>query len=120
MIGTVEVERIPIRCIVGIHPFERVQEQDIAIDVSMDLDFAEASVTERVGATVDYTAVAKAVTDLVMERKYQLIETMAEECARLVLSEWPRVESTTIVVHKPAAVPEAVDTRVKVVRRRNP
>jgi len=120
MIGTVEVERIGIRCIVGIHPFERVQEQDIGIDVAMDLDFAEASVTERVGATVDYTAVAKAITDLVVERKYQLIETMAEECARLVLSQWPRVVSTTIVVHKPAAVPEAADTRVKVVRRRDP
>ena len=118
MIGTVEVERIGIRCIVGIHPFERVQEQDIGIDVSMDLDFAEASVTERVGATVDYTAEAKEVAELVVERKYQLIETMAEEIAKFVLARHSMVETVRVRIHKPRAVPQAKDTRVRVERSR--
>lgn len=119
MIGTIDIAGIRVRCIVGIHPHERVQEQDIAIDVSMDLDFAEAAETEDVGATVDYTEVAGALAALAVERRYQLIETMAEECAALVLGRWPRVESATVAIHKPAAVPAAADTRVKVVRRRS-
>lgn len=118
MIGTIDLAGIRVRCIVGIHPFERTQEQDIAIDVSMDLDFAEAAATENVNATVDYTEVASALSALAVERKYQLIETMAEDCAALVLDRWQRIESATVVIHKPAAVPEAADTRVKVARRR--
>lgn len=116
MIGTIELERVRIECIVGIHPHERVQEQTIEIDVAMDIDFAEAAGTECVDATIDYTEVARVLAELVVERKYQLVETMAEEAASLVLGSWPRVQRVEIVVHKPAAVPQARDTRVRVVR----
>lgn len=119
MIGTIEVSRILVRCIVGILPFERVQEQEIGIDVSMDLDFAEAAATEDVAATVDYTEVARTLSELAVERKYQLIETMAEDCAAAVLARWPRVESVAVAIHKPAAVPEAADTVARVARRRS-
>ena len=118
MIGTIEVAGIRVRCIVGILPSERVQEQDVRIDASMDLDFAEAAATGNIESTVDYVEVARALSELAVEREYELIETMAEECAALVLGRWPRVESVAIAVHKPAAVPEADDTLAKVVRRR--
>lgn len=118
MIGTIELEQIRIRCIVGIHDFERVQEQTIGIDVGMELDFADAAATEHIDSTVDYSGVARQLTDLVTERKYQLIETMAEEAASLVLARWTRVLRVAITIHKPAAVPEAQDTRVKVSRSR--
>lgn len=116
MIGTIELERIHVDCIVGIHPHERVREQSIELDVAMDLDFAEAAGTELVEATIDYTEVARILTELVVGRKYQLVETMAEEAASLVLTTWPRVRRVEIVVHKPAAVPQARDTRVRVIR----
>lgn len=118
MMGTIELEQIRIRCIVGIHDFERVQEQSVGIDVAMEVDFADAATTEHIDATVDYSAVARELIDLVVGRRYQLIETMAEESARLVLERFPRVATVGITVHKPAAVPEASDTRVKVVRSR--
>ncbi len=116
MIGTIELERVRIECIVGIHPHERVQEQTIELDVAMDIDFAEAAATEHVDGTIDYTAVARVLSELVVERKYQLVETMAEEAASMVLATWPRIRRVEIVVHKPAAVPQARDTRVRVVR----
>ena len=118
MIGTIEVAGIRVRCIVGILPFERIQEQDIRIDVSMELDFAEAAATGDIYATVDYAEVARTLSALVVERKYLLIETMIEECAALVLDRWHRVESVSIAVHKPAAIPQADDTRARIVRRR--
>lgn len=118
MMGTIELEQIRIRCIVGIHDFERVQEQSVGIDVAMETDFAEAAATEHIDATVDYSAVARELTELAVQRRFQLIETMAEEAAKLVLERFPRVSTVGITVHKPAAVPEATDTRVKVVRSR--
>ncbi|MCB9496568.1 MAG: dihydroneopterin aldolase [Fibrobacteria bacterium] len=118
MIGTIELDRIGIRCIVGIHDFERIQEQDIGIDVSMDLDFAPAAASECVEDTIDYTLVASTVRDLAVEGRFQLIETLAERAASLILEKWPRVQVVRVVVHKPAAVPAARDTRVRVERRR--
>jgi 7,8-dihydroneopterin aldolase/epimerase/oxygenase len=118
MIGTIELERLEIDCIVGILPFERVTEQKIFVDVSMELDFAPPSASEDVADTIDYTVVSREITDLVRERKYQLIETMAVECVDLVLSRHTTVDRAAIAVHKPAAVPQAKDTVVRFGRSR--
>jgi len=116
--GTIELERLAVRCIVGIHPFERVQEQDVFLDIAMDLDFSPAAASENVRDTVDYSALAEDLSALVRDRKFQLIETMAEACAFRVLGTHPGVERVRVAVHKPAAVPEAADTRVRVERLR--
>jgi len=118
MTGTIELERLAVRCIVGILPFERVTEQDIFLDVSMDLDFSPAAASERVEDTVDYASLAQSLSTLVKEREFQLVETMAESCASLVLDSHARVERVRVTVHKPAAVPQAADTRVRVERVR--
>ena len=118
MTGTIEIERLAVRCIVGIHPFERVQEQEVFLDIAMDLDFSPAAASEKVDDTVDYSAMTEDLHDLVRDRKFQLIETMAEVCARRVLDRHPAVGRVRIAVHKPAAVPGAADTRVRVERIR--
>lgn len=118
MIGTIELERLEIDCIVGILPHERVTEQKIFVDVAMDLDFAPAAASEDVADTIDYTVVSAELAALVRERKYQLIETMAVECVELVLLRHPAVERTSVAIHKPAAVPQAKDTVVRFGRAR--
>lgn len=118
MRGTIELERLEIDCIVGIHPFERVQEQKVFLDVLLDIDFAPAAASENVADTIDYTEVAAALADLVRTRRYQLIETMAVEGVELLLSRHPQVERAEIAVHKPAAVPQARDTVVRFGRSR--
>ena len=118
MIGTIELERIPVRCIVGIFPNERLEEQQIFLDVSMDLDFGPAAASEMVTDTVDYAGVADELEALVIAGRFQLIETMAERCAAHVLSTHAIVQRVRVVVHKPAAVPRAQDTRVGVERGR--
>lgn len=118
MVGTIELERIAIRCIVGILPSERVEEQDIFLDVSMDLDFGPASACEDVDKTVDYASLAVALSTLVRDGKFRLIETLAESCAAFVLGEHSAVGKVRVCVHKPAAVRVASDVRVRVERTR--
>jgi dihydroneopterin aldolase len=118
MLGTIELERLAVRCIVGILPFERREEQDVFLDVSMDLDFARARASENVADTVDYASLALELSTLVRREKFQLIETLAESCAEHVLGTRGAVERVRIAVHKPAAVPQALDTRVRVERAR--
>ncbi|MBK8802593.1 MAG: dihydroneopterin aldolase [Fibrobacteres bacterium] len=118
MLGTIELESLAIPCIVGIFPFERIQEQPVFASIAMDLDFAPAAASESVDDTVDYAALAESIHALVREAKFQLIETMAEEIAKHILSAHPQVESVRVAVHKPQAVPQAKDTRVRVARSR--
>ncbi|HNY30684.1 MAG TPA: dihydroneopterin aldolase [Fibrobacteria bacterium] len=118
MLGTIELDSLAIPCIVGILPFERVEEQPVFVDLELDLDFGPAAGSESIEDTVDYAALAESIHELVKEAKFQLIETMAEEIAKFVLARHSMVETVRVRIHKPRAVPQAKDTRVRVERSR--
>jgi len=118
MLGTLELRDLHVRCIVGIFPHERQNEQDVYLDIEMDFDFAPAAQSEDINQTIDYTAVASSLTNLIVEQKFQLIETMSEKCAQLLLASYPQIDRVAISVKKPAAVPQAKNPIASVERRR--
>ena len=102
----------------GVFDFEREQGQDFVIDVIAWLDLGAAARGDELAATVHYGELAEAVTHAVASDPVDLIETVAERVARVVLS-FP-AERTEVTVHKPDA-PIAVpfgDVAVTVVRDR--
>ena len=119
MIGTTGLHGLRVECIVGIHPHERDTPQSVLFDIDLDYDFAAAATGDAIDAAVDYTAVASQVTDLAQRRQFQLIETMAEESAALLLSRFPQVSRVRIEIRKPAAVPAAECSFVRVERMRS-
>jgi len=114
MNAIVALDRLPITCIVGILPEERVNLQEIFLDVRLQVDVSEAVETEEVEFTVNYAELADELTEFVIEQRFQLIETMAARCGQLVLANHPRVDWCEIVVNKPKAVPRAGGTWVSV------
>jgi len=117
--GTVGLRRLRIDCIVGIHPHERDEEQPLFLDVELDRDFAKAADSESVVDTVDYSQVASLLSELALERRYQLIETFAEEAAVLLLQRFTSVLAVRITIEKPQAVPAADAAFVRVERERS-
>ncbi len=115
MIGTIFVEGLKILCIVGIHPEERIIEQALIVDCEFDRDFEACAAQDDFAKTVDYTLVAERLTHLAQEKRYQLIETYAEESAALVLAEF-NARRVAIKVMKPAAIPQANWAAVQVER----
>jgi dihydroneopterin aldolase len=102
----------------GVFDFEREQGQDFLIDVIAWLDLGAAARGDELAATVHYGELAVAVTEAVAADPVDLIETVAERVARVVLG-FP-VERTDVTVHKPDA-PVGVpftDVAVTVVRDR--
>ena len=103
----------------GVLPDERRDGQEFVIDVTAWLDLASAAAGDDLTKTVHYGELAEAIVRAVERDPVDLIETVAERCAALVLSH-RAVERVEITVHKPAApiaVPFA-DVEVTVVRER--
>ena len=119
MIGSIGLEGLQIHCIVGIHPHERVTEQDLFVDISVACDFAAAAEADRVEHTIDYDRISNELTALAVTRQYQLIETFAEESAALLFTLFPSVRGVEMTVRKPAAVPAAACSFVHVQRERH-
>ena len=119
MTGTTGLKGLHVDCIIGIYEHERVKEQALLVDVELDYDFAGPAASDAIADAVDYDRVASGVTRLARQRAFQLIETLAEEAARLLLAEFPQVQRVRLEVRKPAAVPSASCSFVRVERARS-
>lgn len=119
MIGTTGIRNLQIDCIVGIYEHERQRPQRVFVDVELDYDFETAARWDKIGDAVDYDDVAQQLTDLIRRQGFQLIETMAEAAAVMLLDQLGMVQTVRLEVRKPAAVPSADYSFVRIERRRS-
>ena len=118
MIGTTGLQALRVDCIVGIYEHERNARQPVIVDVEIDYDFAAAAASDAITDAVDYDGVARAITELAERRGFQLIETMAEETAAMLLAQIPAATRVKLEIRKPDAVPAAACSFVRVERTR--
>lgn len=102
----------------GVLPHERVEGQLFIVDVRLHLALAQAAAGDELAATVDYGELANRVVKAVESDPVDLIETVAERVAELVLS-YERVDAVEVTVHKPNAPIAVQFDDVAVTLRRN-
>ena len=102
--------------IIGIYDWERHTPQTVVIDLEVGADITEAARTEDIAATVSYKDIADRIEQFVSDSRFQLVETLAERIAELVLTEF-KVPWLKLAVGKPGAVPAARDVGVIIERR---
>jgi len=82
-------------CVIGVWDWERRIRQRVSIDLEMAADIRRAAAGDQLEDTLRYTDVAKRVTAFVEASEFQLIETLAERVAAVLLEEfeipWCRV-----------------------------
>lgn len=118
MLGTAGLHALRVECIVGIYPHERARAQTLLVDVEVDYDFAPAAASDAIPDAVDYDDIGASVTALATERRFQLIETLAEEAAAMLLTRVRRARTVRLTIRKPEAVPAAAYAYVRVERTR--
>lgn len=112
------IRGLKIRAIVGILPWERKIPQTLLLDVDLTTDIRAAAASEDISKTVDYSAVAERLTVFIQESRFQLIETLAERSAGLILEEFG-VPEVRLLVSKPEAVPATDTVCIEINRSRN-
>lgn len=106
-----------IETTIGIWEWERRIRQFVSIDLEMGADIARAAATDRIEDTLNYKAVAKRVQEFVGGSSFQLVETLAERIAALVLEEF-ELPWIRVTVNKPGAIRGARDVGVSIRRDR--
>jgi dihydroneopterin aldolase len=87
----------------------------VAIDLEMSADIRKAAATDSVDDTLNYKLVAKRLQQFVGESSFQLVETLAEKIAGIVLDEF-EVSWVKVKVNKPGAIRGARDVGVLIER----
>jgi dihydroneopterin aldolase len=111
------IRDLRIDTVIGIYDWEREIRQTVVFDLEMGSDIALAAATDAIEDTLDYKAVSKRLVEFVNGSKFQLVETLAERCATLVLEEF-KVPWVRLTLNKVGAVSAARDVGVIIERGR--
>ncbi len=114
---TIFLHELRVETTIGVWDWERKIRQTVSIDLEMGADIKGAAEKDDVDSTLNYKAVAKRVRQFVIESEYQLVETLAENIASLVLEEFD-VPWIQVRVSKPKAISGANDVGVLIYRTR--
>jgi dihydroneopterin aldolase len=111
----VYIRELKIDCVIGMYDWEREIQQTVALDLEMAHDISAAAASDAIEDTLNYKAVADALTAFVGSSEFLLVEAMAEQCAALVQRDFA-VPWLRLRVSKPGAMAAARDVGVIIER----
>ena len=113
------LNNLKIDTVIGIFEWERKIKQSVVIDLEMATDIAKAAATDSIEDTLDYKAVAKRLIAFVGESEFQLVETLTERIAGIILEEF-NVPWVKVRLNKQGAVRGARDVGIIIERGQKP
>jgi len=116
---TVFIEDLRVDTVIGIYDWERNIRQTVALDLEMAFDNTIPAGSDRIDDTLDYKRVAKRLIAFVEASHFELVETLAERCAEIVMREF-NVPWLRLKLSKPGAVTGSRAVGVTIVRGRKP
>ncbi len=109
------LHEMKVDTVIGIWEWERKIRQTVVIDLEMAADIRKAAASDSIDDALNYKLVAKRLQEFVADSEFQLVETLAEKIAAVVMDEfgvsWVRVK-----LNKPGAIRGARDVGVVIER----
>lgn len=111
----IHIRDLSLHCIVGVHDFERLAPRPVMVQVSMNVDLANAGKSDILEHTVNYDTICNHIIHFVEASKFNLIESLADGVATICLKE-PAVLAVRVQVEKPGALMRARTVCAEILR----
>ena len=112
------LSQLKVETVVGVWEWERKIRQTVSIDLEIGADIRRAAGTDSIDDTLNYKQVSKRVQQFVADSEFQLVETLAEKIAEVVLTEF-EVPWVQVRVSKPGAIRGTKDVGVQIHRSKD-
>jgi dihydroneopterin aldolase len=114
---TIFLTGLTAECIIGIWDWERKIKQKVVIDLEMSTDIRKAAASDHIDDTLDYKKVSKRLLQFVSESEFQLVETLIDRIAQIILTEFD-VPAVKVRLNKQGALRGSRDVGIVIERRR--
>jgi dihydroneopterin aldolase len=120
MSDRIRVEGIAVFAHHGLLPEEERLGQRFYLGLEAELDLAPAGRADDMTLSVSYADLTAIAVSVATERRFKLIEALAETIAQEILAGFPAITAITVRVDKPSApIPAVLDLAgVTITRRR--
>lgn len=108
MTDIVFIHGLRIDGLIGVYAHERTARRPLVFDIEMRFDTRVAAASDQLADALDYHAVSMRLVEFAGESSFQLVETLAERCAALLLAEFGAT-GVRLKLAKPGAF-EGADT----------
>lgn len=84
----VYIHDLRVDTVIGIYDWERQIRQQVSLDLEMARDNRIAAATDSIEQALNYKAVGKRLVAFIEAAEFQLVETLAERSAEIVMNEF--------------------------------
>lgn len=109
------IDQLEIDTVIGVYDWERKIRQRVSFDIEMAFDIRAAAAADDVSLTLSYKDVAKRVIAFVEDSEFELVETLAERVAHIIIEEF-EVPWVSLRLNKPMALRGARGVGVHIIR----
>jgi dihydroneopterin aldolase len=113
----VYIRDLRIDAVIGIYDWEKRIQQQISVDLEMGWDNRIAAKSDDIKDTLNYKAAANLVKELVDKSEFELVESLAEHIAELLLEKM-NIPWIKVSLGKPMAVTGSQQVGVIIERTR--
>ena len=114
---TVFIKDFFIEEIIGIHEHEKIKKQKIKFNITLDVDQNSVPDEKNIKSIVDYEKITKKLENLTKSKKYNFLESLAEDSFKEIFED-KRINSVTIKIEKPDAIKNTESVGVEVFKSR--
>jgi len=109
------IKQLEVISTIGVYDWEKSVQQKLYFDLEMAFDNRPAAAADEIDLALNYFSVSERVTEFARQNQFELIETMAEQVAALIMHEF-NVPWIRLTLHKPGALPKAQSLGVQIER----
>ena len=114
---TVFIKDFIIEEIIGIHEHEKIKKQKIKFNIVLDINQSSIPNEKDIKSIVDYEKITKKIENLTKSKKYNFLESLAEDSFKEIFED-KRINSVTIKIEKPEAIKNTESVGVEVFKSR--
>lgn len=99
------LDQLKLHCIIGLFENERIQKQDLLIDLDLEVIPGLSVETDRLESdTVDYFVISEWLKKEICERKFFTLEALVFQCGKQILKDYPQILKLKLKASKPEAI----------------
>ena len=114
---TVFIKNLIIQEIIGFHQHEKIKKQKIKFNIVLDINQSSIPDEKDIKSIVDYEKITKKIENLTKSKKYNFLESLAEDSFKEIFDD-KRINSVTIKIEKPEAIKNTESVGVEVFKSR--